>query len=502
MIEIFRFIVFSLLLQFSVVAQTKADLVILNADVRTMATRNPTAEAIAVIGNKIVAVGGNRAIANLAGPATRTIDARGRLVLPGFNDAHVHFTAIGNTFSSINLTDTRTPAEITQRVAHYIRFLPRGRWVLGFGWNNQVWMPAALPTRALIDAVSAHHPVFIYHADGKSALANSLALASARMTRLVRSQTDDGILRDADGEPTGVLRGPAIVRLRNIIPQPHINNWPEIAETASNYAASLGVTSVQDMHSDELADVYRDLARQGKLKTRIYDCSPFSSLARLKTQGVKAGSGDGFVRTGCVKHFSDGDEGDAAELARDVSAADKAALQVMIHAIGPRSNAIVLDIFEKAARENGARDRRFRIEHAYNVKSSDLPRFGKSSIIASMQPWLFYNGSFDDYKRLFDVGAPVAFGSDASITDFNPLLGIQAAVAGKSGITVGQAVRAYTVGSAFAEFQENVKGSIETGKLADLIILSDDIFTIDPAKLGTVRVLTTIVDGKVVFETK
>ena len=460
-----------------------------------MASGNSKAEAIAIIGCKIAAVGTNKTIRDFAGPATRTIDARGRLVLPGFNDAHVHFTAIGNTFSSIDLRAKRTAGEIIDQMGHYVRFLPKGRWLLGIGWND-----AVLPARESIDAISPDHPVFIYHADGKSALANSPALTMAQITKFARGRADDGVARDSRGEPTGVLRGSAMVRVSNLIPQPHINKWPEIAETASNYAASLGVTSVQDVHSDELANVYRELARQGKLKTRIYDCSPLSSLARLKTQGIRSAAGDAFVRTGCVKHFTDGDDANAAELEKNVLAADKAGLQVMIHAIGPRSNGIVLDIFEKTARQNGSWDRRFRIEHANYVKESDLRRFGKLKIIASLQPWIFHGDSFEDYKRLFDVGAPIAFGSDASITEFNPLLGIYAAVTGTSAVTVEQAVRSYTMGSAFAEFQENVKGSIEAGKLADLVILSDDIFTIDPAKIRTVKVVTTIVDGKVVFE--
>ena len=208
------------------------------------------------------------------------------------------------------------------------------------------------------------------------------------------------------------------------------------------------------------------------------------------------------VRTGCVKFFAEDDTEETAELDRDIAGADKAGLQVAIHAIGPRPNEIVLDAFEKAIKANGPRDRRFRVEHARNARVQDWPRFAHSNIIASMQPWLFHgeNGAAsDDFKKIFDFRIPVAFGSDASITEFDPLLGIQAAVTSKNGISVEQAVRAYTVGSAFAEFQEKVKGTIEVGKLADLVILSDDIFSIDRSKISGVRVVTTIMNGSVVY---
>lgn len=493
--------VISVTLDCPVFANQIADLIITGGNVRTMAARNPKAEAIAVSGGKIIAVGSSRIVARHAGPNTKTIDARGRLVLPGFNDAHVHFTAIGNTFSSVNLREVKTPQEMLERLAHYVKFLPKGRWILGGGWNNENWTPNNIPSKELIDRVTPDHPVFVYHADPEIALANSRALGLARVTKLTKDPPGGVIARDASGEPTGVLRGSAVGLVSSVVPRSHANNWPEIAETASNHAASLGVTSVQDMHSDDLADVYRELARQGKLKTRIYDCAPTSAWAKLAAGGRKAASGDEMVRNGCLKSFSEGDDEDIPRLRRDIAAADKAGLQVMIHAIGNRANEIVLDIFETVAKENGPRDRRFRIEHAQGVRDEDVPRFAKSKIVASMQPWLFYgeNGT-EDVKRMVNQGVPLALGSDASITDFTPLLGIFAAAGGKGAITVEQAVRAYTVGSAYAEFQEGVKGTIEVGKLADFVIISEDIFAIDPVKIKDAKVLITILDGRIVFQ--
>jgi predicted amidohydrolase YtcJ len=220
---------------------------------------------------------------------------------------------------------------------------------------------------------------------------------------------------------------------------------------------------------------------------------------------VKAASGDAMIRSGCLKFYAEDEGDDIPRLESDIAGADKAGLQVAIHAIGARPNEIVLGAFEKAIKANGVRDRRFRVEHAQNVRTQDLPRFASSNIIASLQPWLFYSDSgltSDSYKKLFDLKVSVAFGSDAPMTDFNPLLGIHTAVTGKYGISVEQAVHAYTVGSAYAEFQENFKGKVTPGNFADLIILSDNIFTIEPGSIRTVKVLTTIVGGHVVYDSR
>jgi predicted amidohydrolase YtcJ len=209
------------------------------------------------------------------------------------------------------------------------------------------------------------------------------------------------------------------------------------------------------------------------------------------------------VRDGCLKSFSDGDEASKAGLFHQIADADKAGLQVMIHAIGNSANRIVLDIFEQTARMNGPRDRRFRVEHGHNVLQADLPRFYRSGIIASMQPFLFTGSGGSRYGTLLKHGAKVAFGSDASMVDLDPLRGIYASVnSGSESISVYDAVRAYTVGSAYAEFEEKEKGTIEPGKLADFVILSDDIFTVEPARFQDVRILMTVVDGKIVYQAK
>lgn len=454
-----------------------ADLVVINANIRTLVSVNSRAEALSVTGDRITSVGSTKQISKLIGPKTRVIDARGRLVLPGFNDAHVHFMGIGNIFSSLDLRDVRNADEMLARIRRYVRFLPKGRWILGGGWNSASWTP---PDRRAVDAVSPDNPVFLFRADAKSAYANSLAFERAKIK----------------GDESGVISGDTLARIRAAVPKDHIRNWREIAGTATNYAASLGVTSVQDMHSDDSREIYRELHRQGKLKTRVYDCIPLPDWRKL----TDVRGNDEMVRGGCLKSFSDGDEESRSRLLRDILPADKAGMQVMIHAIGNRANSIVLDVFGEVVRQNPKRDRRLRVEHAQNPSIDELPRFGRMGIVASMQPHLFNGGSGGYYRTLLDSRARLAFGSDAAITEMDPLLGIHAAVnAGSESVTVYEAVRAYTFGSAYAEFQEQQKGTIEAGKLADFVILSEDIFALPTTEVRSSTVVTTFVGGRETF---
>ncbi|MEO8042012.1 MAG: amidohydrolase [Acidobacteriota bacterium] len=469
-----------------------ADLVVINANVRTMTGTNARAAAFSVSGNRITAVGTTNLIKTFIGPSTRVIDAGGRLVLPGFNDAHVHFMAIGNSFSSIDLRDVTSSSEMTVRIARYARFLSKGRWILGGHFNNVNW---ELPDRKAIDAITPDNPVFLYRSGATTAFANSLAFKLAN----VKDDAAD-VDRNAHAEPTGIVRGDVLKKIATTVPANHTKNWPAIGETATNYAASLGVTSVQDMHSDDSREIFRELERRGKLKTRVYDCVPLRDWKKLRDARLADAPGS-MVRDGCLKSFSDGDDESKAGLLGEITAADKAGLQIMIHAIGNSANRSILDVFEKAENANGRRDRRFRVEHAHKVLFEDLPRFSRSGIVPSMQPFLFAGSDRSHYGTLLKLGAKVAFGSDASMVDLNPMLGIHAAAnAGPESISVYEAVRAYTVGSAYAEFQEKEKGTIERGKLADFVILSDDIFTVDRKLLQNVKIVLTVVDGKAVYQ--
>jgi len=525
-----------------------ADLVIINANVRTMDLSLPKAQAIAVLGDRIVAVGTNAEINALTDAHTKVIDAQGKLVMPGFNDAHVHFTEGGFQLSLVDLRSAASPEEFAARIKAYAARLKKGEWILGGRWDHENWKPNNLPTKELIDAVAPDNPVFVSRLDGHMAVANSLALKLAGVNKDTKDVDGGLIVRDANGEPTGVLKDAAMDYVRRVIPEATFEQRLAAAQAATDYAASLGVTSVQDMSANTNIGVYQELLRQGKLKTRIYAGAPLPDWQRLASTGIHYAFGGPMLRVGTLKGYADGSLGSTTawffepyldspntsglsgaeipQMYEHVSNADKSGLQVMIHAIGDRGNATILDIYERVARENGNRDRRFRIEHAQHLRQQDILRFGQLGVIASMQPVHLtddgrWAGKRLDEKRLkgtyafrtlLDTGAHLAFGTDWAVAPLNPFFGVLAAVTrqttdGKNPdgwipeqkITVEEAVRCYTAGSAYAEFQENIKGTLTAGKLADLIIVSEDIFTGPPAKMLQAKVLTTVMDGKVVF---
>ena len=528
-----------------------ADLVVTNASVRTMDSKQPQAQSIAVLRNKIIAVGTNADTKPLVGKNTRVIDAQGKLVIPGFNDAHVHFLEGGYQLSSVDLRDARTPQEFVERIKTFASKLPKGRWILGGKWDHENWTPSNLPTKEMIDAATPDNPVFIDRLDGHMALANSLALKLAGVDKNTRDVEGGEIVRDKDGNPTGILKDAAMNYVSKVLPEFSFAERLEAAQAATDYAASLGVTSAQDMSAGVDAAVYQELQRQGKLKTRIYGCSQLSEWERISRAGVRRAFGDSMIRIGCLKGYSDGSLGsttawffepyldapnstglaadEVPKMYENVKNADKAGLQVNIHAIGDKANETVLSVFERVAGENGARDRRFRIEHAQHLRMDDIKRFGAGKVVASMQPFHIIDDGRWAWKRLdekrlkgtyafrtlLDSNAVLAFGSDSPVAPLNPMLGVYAAVTRRTlddknpngwipeqKISVEEAVRAFTYGSAYAEFQEDLKGTLTPGKLADFIILSDDIFTINPNDIGKAKVLTTVVDGRVVYESK
>lgn len=526
-----------------------ADLVITNAKVHTMNPAQKQARSIAVLGNRIIAVGSDAETRPLIGAKTRVIDAKGKVIIPGFNDAHVHFLETGVQLSSVDLRDARTPQEFVERIRKFAAKLPKGRWILGGKWDHENWTPNNLPTAAMIDAVTPDNPVFIDRLDGHMALANSLAMRLAKIDRDVKDVAGGEIVRDASGNPTGVFKDAAMGYIGRVIPEPSFEERLEAAQAATDHAASLGVTSVQDMSAGTDVGVYQELLRRGTLKTRVYGCSPLSAYTRWQNTGVRYAFGDAMLRVGCLKGYADGSLGSTTAwffepyldaptstgLASDeipktpeyVLGADKAGLQIRIHAIGDKANATVLDIFDKTTQANGQRDRRFTIEHAQHLRQEDIRRFGSQKVVASMQPFHIIDDGRWAWKRLdekrlkgtyafrtlLDSGAVLAFGSDSPVAPLNPLFGVYAAVTRRTldeknpggwipeqMISVDETLRAFTWGSAYAEFQENVKGTIEPGKLADLVMLSDDIFTIDPVKIRDVKIHLTIVDGRVVYQ--
>ncbi|HEX8558982.1 MAG TPA: amidohydrolase [Pyrinomonadaceae bacterium] len=537
----------------------EADLVVLNAQVRTMDAARPRAEAVAVYGGRVVFVGATAEARRLAGERTRVVDAGGALVLPGFNDAHVHFLSGGFQLSSVDLRDAATPQEFAERIRRFAAASPKGRWVTGGDWDHERWPEvggaAPLPTKELIDAFTPDRAVFVNRLDGHMALANSHALRLAGVTRDTPDPPGGLIVRDpGTGEPTGVLKDAAMGFVWKVVPAATFEEKLAAARAATAHAAAHGVTSVQDMSAGDDVGVYQTLLERGELKTRVYAVSPLPDWERLGRVGVRRAFGDDMLRIGGLKGFADGSLGSTTALffepyldapnsaglpgdemfpegamLRRVEGADAAGLQVMIHAIGDKANDAVLTIFEQAAKKNGARDRRFRVEHAQHLRARDVARFRAAGVVASMQPYhCIDDGRWAEkrigrerakgtyaFRSLLDAGAALAFGSDWSVAPLDPVKGIYAAVTRRTldgrnpggwtpaqKITVEEAVRAYTVGSAYAEFADAVKGTLAPGKLADLVILTDDIFRVDPAAIEKVGVRMTVVGGRVVYEKK
>jgi predicted amidohydrolase YtcJ len=529
-----------------------ADLIILNAKVQTLDAPNPSAEAVAILGNRIVAVGANAEIRALAARHTRIIDAGGRLVMPGFNDAHVHFLMGGFQLSNVDLRDTKSPVEFADRIARFAERMPAGQWILGGEWDHERWPGVPMPAKEWIDAATLNYPVFLSRLDGHMALANSVALKLAGVTRMTKDPDAGMIARDGAGEPTGLLKDTAMAYVEKVIPENTFEEKLAAARAATDYAASLGVTSVQDMSTGTDVGVFQTLLQRGQLKTRVYGLTPLSRWERLGNTGIRAPFGCDMLRIGGLKAFSDGSLGSSTALfiepyadtpetrglpgpdmfpegglLKRVLAADRAGLQVFIHAIGDRANEQILDVYREVSRANGPRDRRFRIEHAQHLRASEIPRFGSEHVIASMQPY----HAIDDgrwcqqrigkercqgayaFRSLLETGATLAFGSDWTVAPLNPMTGVYAAVTRRTldgkhpqgwfpeqKLTVEETVWAYTVGSAYAEFADHVKGTITPGKLADIVVLDQDIFEINPVEILNTKVTATVVDGRMVYE--
>ena len=530
-------------------AQTAViSLAIVNARVWTGDARRPWADAVAVDGARIAAVGSSAEVRKLAGAATRVIDAHGAMVVPGFTDAHVHFIDGGFALQSVKLRDAKTKAEFVQRIAAYAKTLPAGQWILNGDWDHENW-GGELPTRQWIDSVTPNNPVWINRLDGHMNLANSAALKAAGVTRAVKDVDGGTIVRDAAGEPTGIFKDNAQWIVGRAVPDPTPAQTDAALRDAMAYVNAQGVTAVHNMGTwDDLAAFER--AHTAKtLTTRIYGVVPLSTWQRLADTVKARGHGDEWVRIGGLKGFVDGSIGshtaamlepftDApndrglmvnteADLYAWTKGADAAGLQVIVHAIGDRAIRTQLDIFERVSHEHGARDRRFRIEHAQHIAPADLPRFGALGVIPSMQPYhAIDDGRWVDkvigperakgtyaFRSLLDHKATLAFGSDWFVAPPTPLMGIYAAVTRRTldekrpggwvpeqKITVEEALRAYTAGASFAGYAEQDRGVIRKGMLADLTMIDRDLTRIAPETIRDAKVVRTIVGGKVVYE--
>ena len=532
----------------SAAAEAPVTLAVVNARVWTGDPRRPWADAIAVRGDRIAAVGSSAEVRKMVVPGTRLVDAAGRMVVPGFIDSHVHFVDGGFALASVQLRDARTPEEFVSRIAAFAASVPPGTWIMNGDWDHERW-GGELPRRDWIDSVTADRPVWINRLDGHMSLANTAALRAAGVTRETADVEGGEIVRDAAGEPTGVLKDNAMGLVSRVVPEPAAAMLDRALDTAMRHVAAQGVTSVVHMGSwDDLA-LFRRAHDAGRLTTRIYAAVPLSSWERLRDTVAAEGRGDEWLRIGALKGFVDGslgshtaaffepftdapsDSGLLVETPADLhawtSGADAAGLHVMVHAIGDRAIATQLDIFERVAREHGARDRRFRIEHAQHIRPADIPRFAALGVTASMQPYhAIDDGRWAEkvigaerirttyaFRSLLDAGARIAFGSDWFVAPPTPLEGIYAAVTRRTlddrnpggwvpeqRIGVEEALRAYTRDAAWAAFAEGERGTLERGKLADLVIIDRDLTRIAPEEIREARVDMTVVGGRVVFE--
>jgi predicted amidohydrolase YtcJ len=523
-------------------------LAVVNARIWSGNPKRPWAEAIAVRGDRIAAVGSSAEIRKIAGSGARVIDAHGQLLVPGFNDAHVHIISAGRGLSSVKLRDASTPAEFIARIKAYAKTIPKGAWITDGDWDHTLW-GGELPTRQWIDSVTPDNPVWVTRLDGHMSVANSAALAAAHVTKATRDVEGGVIVRDAAGEPTGLLKDNAQGLVDDSLPDPPAEVADRSFEAAMHYLAERGVTSVQNMgYSWYDLTVFERAHKAGRMITRMYAVMPLASWEQLRDTVAARGHGDEWVRIGGLKGFVDGSLGshtaamlepfsDAPKdtglfvtppesLYARTSGADKAGLQVMVHAIGDRAIRIQLDNFARVEKENGKRDRRFRIEHAQHIAPSDIPRFGTLGVIASMQPYhemddgrwaeavIGHERSKTTYafKSVLDAGARLAFGSDWSVAPPTPLEGIYGAVTRETldgkhpggwipeqKISVEEALRAYTSGSAYASFEEKIKGTLEPNKLADFVLIDRDLTRIPPAQIRDAHIMMTVVGGRVVY---
>ncbi|MHB1326623.1 MAG: amidohydrolase [Gemmatimonadales bacterium] len=536
---------FGLLFGSACQSSTPADLVIFGA-VWTADSLVPRANAIAIRGDSIAAVGDSATIAALIGPETERIDNPGGLVMPGFIDDHVHLALGGQQLSNVDLRDAATPEEFVRRIAEFARTRPAGSWIMRGTWDHELWPGAPLPDRSWIDSVTPDHPVFVTRLDGHMSLANSAALRAAGIDRSIRDIPGGEIVRRQDGELTGMFKDAAMEAVRAVIPPTSQTQLDSIVGRALRHAASVGVTSMASVSSswEDVAALRRARAG-GTLTVRVSSYLPLEQWRSVADTVARSGPGDDWLRVAGVKGFVDGSLGSttayfdapfsdapstsgflvhpADSLRRWITAADSSGLQVVVHAIGDRANGLLLDLFDEAARTNGARDRRFRIEHAQHIRPADLPRFAALGVIPSMQP---YHAADDGrwaekrigserikttyaFRSLLDAKARLVFGSDWTVAPLEPMLGVKAAVTRltidgrgvfvpEERITVEEALRAYTVDNAYAMYLDGVVGRLAVGMKADIVVLDRDPLTVPAEELDRVRPRMTVVAGRVV----
>lgn len=531
-----------------IAAERPLDVAYVNAKVWTGQRNVPLAGAIGISGNRVAVVGDSERVRKLASKSTRIVDLHGAFVMPGFIDNHTHFLRASFGLSSPELRTARTREEFVERIAKAAQALRPGQWLQGGNWDEQRW-GGELPSKQWIDKVTPGTPVAVVRLDQHVALLNSLALKLARIDRNTPDPEGGLIIRDQHGEPTGLIKDKATDLLNDVIPAPGDADVDAAIGAGTAHALAKGVTQVHVTELDWVThDSLRRLRERNNVAMRFYSFVPLEDWRRLDALVKAEGRGDDWVRWGALKGLVDGSLGSRTalfhepyaddpnnlgiyrtppeELREMIFGADAAGLHITVHAIGDEGNDKVLGMFEEAIQKNGNRDRRFRIEHAQHLVASDVPRFAKLNVIASMQPYhLIDDGRWAikplgperlpgawAIRSLLDASAKVTFGSDWPVAPIDPLLGVAAAVrrqtidgANPSGwvpqerITVQESLTAYTTANAYAGFQEDRLGLIAPGYLADLVMLDTDLTRCEPEQIDRARVLSTLVDGQVRF---
>ena len=551
----FKFLLLAAALALPSLSSAQADLIVRNAHIWTVNPQQPQAEALAVLNGRFVAVGTEAAVMRWQGPHTRIVDAKGNRLLPGFNDAHVHFSDGGAGLSAVQLTGVTSLEEFVQRIAAYAAHAPKGEWIRNGYWDETKWSPAKLPTRQDVDAATPDNPLILDRYDGHMVLANSKALALAGITSKSPDPPGGLIVRDAAGQPTGALKDAAIELLRRVVPPLDAAQRRRAIERGLQEAALRGVTSIQDMSLDygDLA-VYSRLLEENKLSVRVYGAPLISNVEDQAQLGLGHAFGGPSLRIGALKMFADGSLGSRTayfiqpyadepgnrgllfsdmlpliKAGQRLARADAANLQVCTHAIGDAAVKTVLDLYQVVEKNDGPRDRRWRIEHSQHLSPSDFDRYAQLHVIASVQPYqAIDDGRWAEvrigherasrmhaYRTFLDHGVRLAFGTDWPVAPLDPVLTLYAAVTratldGKNPqgwfpeqkLSIQEAIAAYTMGSAYAEFQERDKGSIEPGKLADMVLLSQDVLNIAPAAIRDTHVLRTWLGGVDIYDSE
>lgn len=548
-----KFLVLIVIFFSSVVFAKAQKICFYNGKIYTVDSRNSTIEAVVVQNGKIIYAGNSPEARSVwSDSRTRMVNLEGKLMLPGFIDNHTHFADGGMYLLGVNMREAKSTAEFKSILKQYVAS-HKGEWIKSGNWDHEAWEVKELPTREMIDDFSADTPIFVDRFDGHMALANSKALALAGITK--DSQSPDGgeIVKDPKtGEPTGILKDAAIPLMYKVIPPPTPEQKLKYIQRALQEARENGITSVHDITFQPDLIAYQKLEKEDKLTCRFYTRLPLETYENLVKTGIQAGFGSEKIKLGSLKAYADGSLGSSTALmfkpynqnpntrglASDIVIngnlrkwaldADLNHLQLSVHAIGDSANYLMLKLFEEITDKNPKWDRRFRIEHAQHVRFEDIPRFAKLGVIASVQPYHCIDdgvwaakriGARIDYthpyKSFLEAGVRLCMGSDWSVAPLNAIYGIYAAVTRrtvdganpmgwipKQKIPVKEAIKGYTINNAFAAFEEKIKGSIEVGKMADMVVLSEDILTIQPEKIRDVKVVMTIFDGNIVYEKK